>query len=117
MTYKANSYSSIDIEVGDYILNPELMEVEPQPIIESPSSSTPEVITPPRRTMNLRSATYFIAYEVRNSLLVDRVEDENDVTTDTSNDSEPDFNSSDDNEFDPVLNNDYIAEDDFIDVD
>jgi hypothetical protein len=32
-------------------------------------------------------------------------------------DSEPNFDSSDDDEFDPVLGNDYIAEDDFIDLD
>jgi hypothetical protein len=34
------------------------------------------------------------------------VKDENDITTDSSNDSEPDFDSCDDEEFDPILGND-----------
>ena len=109
---KANSYSFVDIKVGDYILNLEPID------IESPLSLTPETATPPRRTMNLRSATYYTAKEVRNSLIdKEGFEDENDIITDISLDSEPNFDSSDDNEFDPVLKNDYIAEDDFMDVD
>ena len=43
-------------------------------------------------------------------------EDENDVTTDINNKSEPDFDSSDDNEFELILGGDYEAADDNIDV-
>ena len=68
--------------------------------------------------MNLCSATYYTAREVRNSLLdnEDGLEGENDITTESSNDSEPDFDSSDD-EFDPILGGDHGAADDNIDVD
>ena len=69
--------------------------------------------------MNLRSATYVIAREVRNSILDNKAgfKDKDDVTTDISNDSEPDFNSSDDDKFDPILSTNYNIADDFIDVD
>jgi hypothetical protein len=69
--------------------------------------------------MNLRSATYYTAREVKNGLFdtEDSFEDENDVTTDTSNDSEPDFDSSDDDAFDPILGADFDPADDFMDVD
>lgn len=69
--------------------------------------------------MNLRSATYVTAKEAANGALDDDeygCEDENDVTTDTNHDSEPEFDSSDDDDFDPILGGDYIAADDFIDV-
>jgi hypothetical protein len=68
--------------------------------------------------MNLRSATYVTAREVRNGALDDETgfEDENDVTTDTDYDSEPQFDSSDDDAFDPILGGDYDARDDFMDV-
>jgi len=99
------------------MLNPEPIDIKSQLIVESPLSSTPEAATPPRCTMNLRSAIYHTAKEVRNSLVnKEGFKDENNITTDTSLNSEPDFDSSDDDEFDPVLRNDYIAEDDFIDV-
>lgn len=68
--------------------------------------------------MNLRSATYHTAKEVRNGLdNEDSFEDEDDVTTDTSNDSEPDFDHSDDDVFDPILGADFDPTDDFMDVD
>ena len=69
--------------------------------------------------MNLRSVTYVIAKEVRNSILdnKDRFEDENDITTDISNDSEPDFNDSDNDKFDLILSADYKAIDDNINID
>ena len=70
--------------------------------------------------MNLRSATYVTAKEVRNGALDDdkySYEDEGDVTIDTDNDSEPDFDSSDDDEFDPILGRDYTAADDNMKVD
>jgi hypothetical protein len=84
----------------------------------SPSLSLPQVSVPPLR-MNLRSATYVTAKEAANGALDDDeygCEDENDVTTDTNHDSEPEFDSSDDDDFDPILGGDYIAADDFIDV-
>jgi hypothetical protein len=54
--------------------------------------------------MNLRSATYIIAREVRNGILNNEegLEDENNVITDTDNDSEPNFNDSNNDVFDPV---------------
>jgi hypothetical protein len=69
--------------------------------------------------MNLRSATYVTAKEVRNGILdnEDGFEDEYNVTTDTSNDSEPNFDDSEGDEFDPILGADYDAVDDNMDVD
>ena len=69
--------------------------------------------------MNLRSAVYVTAKEVKNGILdnKDGFEDENDVTTDISNDSEPDFDDSEGDEFDPILRADYDAVDDNMDVD
>jgi hypothetical protein len=68
--------------------------------------------------MNLRSVTYVTAREVRNGILdnKDRFEDKDDVITNISVNSEPDFDSSDDDEFDPILGADYDAANDFIDV-
>ena len=58
--------------------------------------------------MNLRSATYHTAREVASGLWDDETgfKDENDVTINTDNDSEPDFDSSDDDDFDPILGGD-----------
>ena len=69
--------------------------------------------------MNLRSATYVTAREVRNGILDNKegLKDDNDVTTDTKNESEPDFDDSDDDTFDPILGADYDAADNNIDVD
>jgi hypothetical protein len=69
--------------------------------------------------MNLRSTNYVTAKEVKNGALNDETsfEDKNDVTTNTDDDSEPDFDSSDDNEFDPILSGDYKARDNNIEVD
>ena len=60
-----------------------------------------------------------MAKEVKNSLLDTKnsFEDENNVITDTSNDSEPDFDSSDDDTFDLILDADFDPTDNFIDVD
>ena len=69
--------------------------------------------------MNLRPATYVTAKEVANGALDDdeySLEDKNDITTDTNNNSEPDFDSLDDNKFDPILGGDYEAADDNIDI-
>jgi hypothetical protein len=68
--------------------------------------------------MNLRSATYITAKEVRNRALDDKTgfEDKNDVTTDTNNESKPDFDSSDNDAFDPILGGDYDAADDNMEV-
>ena len=69
--------------------------------------------------MNLRSATYVIAREVRNSILDNKAgfEDEDNVTTNTSNDSKRDFDESMDDIFDLILGTDYNTADDFIDRD
>jgi hypothetical protein len=69
--------------------------------------------------MNLRSATYVTAKEVINGALDDETgfKNENDVTTNTDNESEVDFDSSDDDEFDPILGGDYDAADDNMEVD
>jgi hypothetical protein len=69
--------------------------------------------------MNLRSATYVTAKEVKNGVLdnEDGFENEDDVTTDTSLDSEPDFDYSDDDAFDPILGADFDPTDDFMDID
>jgi hypothetical protein len=68
--------------------------------------------------MNLRSATYVTARKVRNSVLNNKegLEDKNDVTTNTENESEPDFDNSDNDAFDPILGADYDAADDNINV-
>jgi hypothetical protein len=86
------------------------LNTQPEALFASPSS-------PPRK--NLRSATYYTAKEARNSLDYNSegIKDENDVTTDTSYDSEGRFDSSDDDDFDPILGNDYIVADDNMDVD
>ena len=70
--------------------------------------------------MKLRSATYVTAKEVRNRALDNDefdYEDENEVTIDTNNNSELDFDSSDNDEFDPILGVDFRPDDKFIDVD
>ena len=70
--------------------------------------------------MNLRSANYIIAKEVQNRALYSdetNFEDKDDVTSDIDNDSKPDFDFSDDNNFDPIISSDYIATDDNIEVD
>jgi hypothetical protein len=68
--------------------------------------------------MNLRSATYVTAKEVRNRALNDKTgfENENNVTTNSNSQSEADFDSNDSNEFDPILSGNYDARDDFMDV-
>ena len=71
------------------------------------------------RNKNLCSVIYHTTKEVRNGLLntEDGFEDENDVTTDTDNGSEPDFDDSNDDVFDPILSVDYDIADDYIDID
>jgi hypothetical protein len=44
------------------------------------------------------------------------LENEHDVTTDSSNNSQPDFDASDDDAFDAILGGDYEAADDFMNV-
>ena len=62
---------------------------------------------------------YVTAKEVRNSILdnKDRFEDENDVTIDISNDSEPDFNDLEGDEFDLILSTNYDTINGNIDID
>jgi hypothetical protein len=59
------------------------------------------------------------AKEVANKALDDDeygYELKDNVTTDTSYDSEPDFDSSDNDEFNPILSSDYNAADNNIEV-
>jgi hypothetical protein len=119
LIYIANFYDT-DIEIGNYERPPpsppshSTINQDKTGLIFAPQPSSSPV--PPR--MNLRSATYVTAKEVRNSILdnENRFEDEYDVTTDTSNDSEPNFDDSEDNEFDPILGADYDAIDNNINV-
>ena len=70
--------------------------------------------------MNLWSTIYLIAKEVKNSALNNNktgFENKNNITTNTDNESEADFDSSDDNEFDPILGGDYNTADDNMEVD
>lgn len=59
--------------------------------------------------MNLRLGTYVISKEVRNRILNNksRFKDKDNIITNISNDSELDFDSLDNNEFDLILSNDY----------
>ena len=81
-------------------------------------SSSIKSAPPPLARINLRSVTYYTAQEVREGIIdrEDRREDEDNVTTNTNTDSEPEFDTSDD-EFDPVKGGDYNAADDSMDVD
>lgn len=75
-------------------------------------------ISPPPLRMNLRSATYVTAREMKNGALDDEYgcEDEGDISTDTDHNPEPVFDSSDDYEFDPILGGDYLTADDNMDM-
>jgi hypothetical protein len=120
LIYIANFYDT-DIEIGNYERPPSLpssyftIDQDETGLIFASQPSFSSV--PPR--MNLRSATYVTAKEVRNGILnnKDGFEDEYDVTTDTSNDFEPNFDDSEGDEFDLILGADYDAVDDNIDVD
>jgi len=98
-----------DIEVGDYSL----------PEAELNSTLTPDSPSPPPH-MNLRSATYHTAKEVANGFAYEdgeSFEDENDVTTDTGDESDARYDSTDDGEFDNIEMGDYDEADNFMDVD
>jgi hypothetical protein len=62
---------------------------------------------------------YITAKEVRHGILdnKDGFKDKYNVMTDISNDSEPNFNDSEDNEFNLILSADYNAVDDNMDID
>ena len=70
--------------------------------------------------MNLSLATYVTAKEVKNRALDDSDDEgfelEGDVTPDSSDDSEPDFDDLDDNVFDLIIGGDYDVQDDFMDI-
>jgi hypothetical protein len=67
--------------------------------------------------MNLQLATYYIKREVQNAILKETgLKDKADITTATSDDLEPDFDSSDDDKFDPIQGANYNARDDNIDI-
>ena len=116
----------IDIKVGDYTQS----EPKPLPSLDEtglrisslqldsiPWSVTTSPLPSPR--MNLRSVTYYTAKEVVNGFDYDSegMEDENDITTDSSDESDNRFDSSNDDEFDPETRGDYNTLDDFIDID
>jgi hypothetical protein len=90
----------------------------PPPSHRIRTSSHQSIASLPLPRMNLRSATYHTKREVQNGVLDNktRLEDKGDVTTDISNDSEPYFDSLDD-EFDPIRGGDYNIRDDNVDVD
>ena len=126
LTHAAN-LETLDIKVGDYA-NPPPLSTSSSPTLENLSLmedktdliSQPTRASPPHtRSMNLRSAIYVTAREVRNGILDNEegLEDENDVTTDTDNNSEPDFDDSNDDVFDSILGADYDIADDYMDID
>ena len=128
--------SSVDIEVRNYDLPVDLstqgdsLNTSPQNSQDSQASLNQHfnnllsedesslIFSPPNQApllrVSLRSANYVTVKEVKNRVLDDETgfKDENDVTTDTDEDSEPDFDSSDDGEFDPIPGGDYEATDD-----
>ena len=61
---------------------------------------------------------YIIIREVKNSILNNKegLKDNNDGIINTKNESEPDFDDSDDDAFDLILNTDYNTVDNNIDV-
>ena len=128
MLFRSKLTSFAGIEVGNYDLPIDLSAQDSSSqdsqaslnqqfnnLLNEDESSLP--FFPPNRAhpprMNLRSAVYVTAKEVKNRALDDETgfEDENDVTTDTDNKSEADFDSSDDDDFDPILGADYTAAD------
>ena len=73
-------------------------------------------------TFPIRNALFYLERWSGNSLngILDNeegLEDDNDVTTNTENESEPDFDDSDDDALDPILSADYDTADNNIDVD
>jgi hypothetical protein len=73
----------------------------------------------PTLRINLRSATYVTAKKVRNNILnnKNKFKNKNNVITNTSVNSEPDFNFSDNNKFNLILGANYDVTNDFINVD
>ena len=68
--------------------------------------------------MNLQLVIYYTKREIQNAILEEiGLEDKADIITNTSDDSEPDFDSSDNNEFDLIQGTNYNTRDDNIDVD
>jgi hypothetical protein len=68
--------------------------------------------------INLRSVTYITAKEVKNKALDNKkgFKDLNNIIINTDYNSEPNFDSLDNDAFDPILNSDYNTRNDFIDV-
>jgi hypothetical protein len=68
--------------------------------------------------MNLRSARYYSANDVRASALdSDSDTNEKDISTESNDDSEPGFDDSNGNNFDPILIGDYNAANNNMDID
>ena len=114
--FNSKANLDIDIEVRDYkwpkpdLGLPDINEI-------SLESATPSSSPSPR--INLRSATYYTAQEVANGIDYDSegIRDDNNITTDTGDESDNRFDSSDDNDFDPRTRGDYDVIDDFMDID
>ena len=70
--------------------------------------------------MNLSLAIYITAKEIKNRALDNSNNKgfklKSNITTNSSNDSKPDFNNSDDNIFDLIIEGDYNIQDNFIDI-
>jgi hypothetical protein len=96
--------NEIGFTIGALTLSPTL-----QPI----ASRSP---SPPSR-MNLRSARYYSAKDVRAGALNNNSDtDKGGISTESNDDSEPGFDDSDGDDFDPILMGDYDAADDNIDI-
>jgi hypothetical protein len=125
------NFTLIDIEVGDW-------EREPSPErISTPTESVYSIdetslqfrgrstsvseLAPPRSPprMNLRSARYYTAKEVRNGALErdSDLDSDSDISTQSFDVSEADFEASDRDAFDPILGGDYNSADDNMDID
>jgi hypothetical protein len=77
--------------------------------------------SPRTRNINLSLATYLTAEKVKNKALDNNNNKgfklKDNITTNSSDNSKPDFNDLDDNIFDLRIRGDYNVQDDFIDVD
>jgi hypothetical protein len=103
----------VDIEVGDYSLPK--AKLDSTPTLDAPLPS----FLPPSR-INLRSATYHTTKEVANGFAYkDRelFKDENNVTTNSGDESEARYDSTNDEEFNDIEIGDYDEADGFMDVD
>jgi hypothetical protein len=103
----------VDIKVGDYSLPKAKLDL-------TPTLDAPLPLSPPPSCINLRSATYHTAKEVANRFVYkDRelFKDENNVTTNSRDESKARYDSTNNKEFNNIEIGDYNKADGFIDVD